>query len=94
MYDRMIIQDLGNFTVIRSPAKCAARIGQAFSDTRTAIPIDPNIVSIMRDVEIDGRVFSDGVGTMSSSVMEKIWDRLSRKALSKPTCFQIRYCGE
>jgi hypothetical protein len=94
MYDRMIIQDLGNFTVIRSPAKCAARIGQAFSDTRTAIPIDPNIVREMGDVETDGRVFSDGVGTMSSSVMEKIWEGLSKKALSKPTCFQIRYRGE
>jgi hypothetical protein len=89
----MIIQDLGEFSVIRSPAKCAARIGQAFSDTRTAVPIDPKIVWDAVDVERNGCCFSDGVGTMSTSLMYKIWDRLSKAPLSKPTCFQIRYRG-
>jgi hypothetical protein len=60
-----IIRDLGDFSSITSPAKCAARIGQTFSDTPTSVPIDPSIVRVEDDVERNGRVFSDGVGTMS-----------------------------
>ncbi|KAH8745393.1 hypothetical protein BGZ57DRAFT_918594 [Hyaloscypha finlandica] len=44
LWDRMIIQDLDNISKIRSPAKCAARIGQAFPYTRTAAPIDTEII--------------------------------------------------
>jgi hypothetical protein len=93
LWDRMIIKDLGNFSMIRSPAKCAARIGQAFSDTRTAVPIKTQIVQNQPDVTLNGRVFSDGVGTMSYSVMYKIWDRLPKARLVKPTLFQIRFQG-
>ena len=93
MYDRMIIQDLGNFSAIRSPAKCAARIGQVFSDTRTAVRIDTSVVKQVRDVQFNGRVFSDGVGTMSYTMMETIWNRLSKARLAKPTLFQIRFKG-
>jgi len=93
LWDRTIIQDLGNFSVIRSPAKCAARIGQVFSDTRTAVPIKPEIIRHEPDVAFNGRVFSDGVGTMSYSVMRKIWDKLPKARLVKPTLFQIRFQG-
>ncbi|RAL66282.1 hypothetical protein DID88_005953 [Monilinia fructigena] len=89
-----IIHDIGNFSAIRSPAKCAARIGQAFSDTPNAIRLDETvIVEKIPDVERNGRCFSDGVGTMSESLMHKIWDKLPNKNLMKPTCFQIRYRG-
>jgi hypothetical protein len=91
--DRMIIMGLGNFTPIRSPAKCAARIGQAFSDTPTAVPFPPRYVGIIKDVECNGRVFSDGVGTMSRAVMEKIYDNYPKALRSMPSCFQIRYRG-
>lgn len=93
MFDRMLISDLGDFTVIHSPAKCAARIGQTFSDTRTAIPIDPTVVKIEDDITCGDRVFSDGVGTVSQSVWRQITDGLSRRGLAPPTCFQIRYAG-
>lgn len=93
MYDRMLISDLGDFTVIRSPAKCAARIGQTFSDTPTAVRIDPRAVKIVKDVEVGPRVFSDGVGTMSKTVWHQITNGLPRKGGSPPTCFQIRYAG-
>jgi hypothetical protein len=91
--DRMIIMGLGNFTPIRSPAKCAARIGQAFSDTPTAVPFPSHKVDILEDVECNGRVFSDGVGTMSRAVMEKIYDNYPNALRSMPSCFQIRYRG-
>lgn len=91
---RYIIRGLGDFTAIRSPAKCAARIGQAFSDTPNALKLDKNvIIERIPDVERNGRVFSDGVGTMSESLMHKIWEKLPSKNRVKPTCFQIRYQG-
>jgi hypothetical protein len=93
MYDRLIIQDLGNFSVIRSPAKCAARIGQVFSDTRTAVRINTDVVQNAADVKRGDRVFSDGVGTMSSSIMYTIWDSLPKARVVKPTLFQIRFQG-
>ena len=94
MLDRMLISELGDFTVIRSPAKCAARIGQTFSDTPTAVSINPKVATIVEDVQVGARVFSDGVGTMSESVWHQITNGLSRKGRSPPTCFQIRYAGE
>jgi RNA dependent RNA polymerase len=92
LYDREVIKDLGNFSNIRSPARCAARIGQAFSDTRDAIALDPEIVKEMPDVERNGRVFSDGVGTISMEALEQIWDGLLH-GKKKPTVLQIRYQG-
>jgi len=92
LYDREVIKDLGNFRHIRSPAKCAARIGQAFSDTRDAITLDPDVVKEMPDVERNGRMFSDGVGTISIEALEQIWDGLLHGE-KKPTVLQIRYQG-
>ena len=94
LFDRMLIQYLGNFASIRCPAKCAARIGQAFSDTRTAVTIDLTDYYEIPDVQNNGRVFSDGVGTISSSLLEKIWERLPKKTLPRPTCLQIRFKGK
>lgn len=94
MYDRMLIAQLGDFSKIRCPAKCAARIGQAFSDTPTAVTIARNVVQGMKDIQVGARVFSDGVGTISKSVMHSIWDALPEIGKSEPTCFQIRYQGQ
>ena len=59
---RDIIQDLGDFSHIHCSAKCAARIGQAFSDTIFSVPIpDTAVVTETKDdVERNGRCFSDG----------------------------------
>ncbi|PYI11718.1 rna-dependent rna polymerase [Aspergillus sclerotiicarbonarius CBS 121057] len=91
-----IIKALGDFGKIQSPARCAARIGQAFTDTPFAVPLsDYNIeVAEMADVTSkDGsRVFSDGVGTLSWDVAESIWNNIPEKK-GYPTCFQIRLGG-
>lgn len=88
-----VIQDLGDFSQIHCPAKCAARIGQAFSDTPNAIPLGSVEVVDIPDVTRNGRVFSDGVGTFSPSVLKQILDALPKKHLVKPTVFQIRHSG-
>ena len=94
---RSIIPLLGNFSLIRSPAKCAARIGQTFSDTLASVPIDPDCVVTGEDITtcIRGRerIFSDGVGTLSPSLMQKIWKEYAVQAVVKPTVFQIRCAG-
>ena len=90
---RLLIRQLGDFTKIRCPAKCAARIGQVFSETPTAITFPSSTVLIMKDVERYGRVFSDGVGTASLSVMRKVWNTAPSKRSSKPTCLQVRFQG-
>ncbi|KAI9788920.1 MAG: hypothetical protein M1816_006485 [Peltula sp. TS41687] len=90
---RNIITQLGDFSVIRSPARCAARIGQAFSETLTSIEIPRRIIEISEDVKRNGRVFSDGVGTLSRSLTHRIWEEHTPYAKLKPTVFQIRLAG-
>ncbi|KAL7794192.1 RdRP domain-containing protein [Trichoderma ceciliae] len=91
-----IIKSLGDFSDIRIPAKCAARIGQAFSETPYAVPILECGIEIkyIPDVKTpdDNRVFSDGVGTISWDAMEEVWDHLPMTS-SAPTCFQVRLGG-
>jgi len=93
LHDRMLIGGLGNFSNIRCPAKCAARIGQAFSETPTAVTLAPGVTKVMKDVERNGRVFSDGVGTASLGVLQQMWAALPHKHRINPTLFQIRYSG-
>ncbi|KAK2001384.1 RNA dependent RNA polymerase [Colletotrichum falcatum] len=93
-----IIKSLGDFEHIQIPAKCAARIGQAFSETPAFINLAENHINHwdIPDVKShDGtteRVFSDGVGTISQEAIELVWPQLPRGSLV-PTCLQIRWGG-
>ncbi|KAI3323950.1 RdRP-domain-containing protein [Xylariaceae sp. AK1471] len=91
-----VIKELGDFQGIRSPARCAARIGQAFSETPIAVNLKAHNTTIefIPDVKSqDGsRVFSDGVGTISRNLMEAIQDNMPQRS-STATCFQIRWAG-
>ena len=91
-----VIERLGEFGHIRSPAKCAARIGQAFTDTSTWLPLRPGALAWKKDIihPITGRVFSDGCGTISEELVEHIWEKYERLEMRlKPVVFQIRYQG-
>ena len=95
VHARSIIQDLGDFSQIRSPAKCAARIGQAFSQTFSSVQLPPaTIRTDFPDIKRNGRNFSDGVGTLSPSVLRMIWDAYAMSRASKPTLFQVRIGGK
>ncbi|PLB44105.1 RNA-directed RNA polymerase QDE-1 [Aspergillus steynii IBT 23096] len=91
-----IINALGNFSAITTPAKCAARIGQAFSETPYAISLPENEIQLSNIPDVksaDGsRVFSDGIGRLSRQVMELIWATVP-ESKGTPTCFQIRMGG-
>ncbi|KAJ8120580.1 hypothetical protein ONZ43_g2746 [Nemania bipapillata] len=91
-----VIPELGDFKGIRSPARCAARIGQAFSETPIAVNLDElnTSVKFIPDVKSNdnSRVFSDGVGTISRSLLEEVHERMPQKS-STATCLQIRWAG-
>ncbi|MCJ1469462.1 hypothetical protein MMC07_008095 [Pseudocyphellaria aurata] len=93
LHARLVIKRLGDFSKIRSPAKCAARIGQAFSQTFSSIRLPSDAIKSLPDVEVGKRVFSDGVGTCSHSVMKMIWKEYSQSKNLKPTVFQVRFKG-
>jgi len=94
LHARIVIAKLGDFSAIRSPAKCAARIGQAFSETSKTVRIRADAVTTIADIDRSGRVFSDGVGTFSSSIMLKLWREYSNSRALRPMLFQIRYAGK
>lgn len=91
-----IIGALGDFKDILSPARCAARIGQAFSETPFYVSMDDHNITVKEIPDVtsaDGqRVFSDGVGTLSWAVAYNIWDVLPQKKAA-PTAAQIRFRG-
>ncbi|KAE8149813.1 RNA dependent RNA polymerase-domain-containing protein [Aspergillus avenaceus] len=91
-----IISAIGRLSDITSPAKCAARIGQAFSETPFTIPLDEHgvlLTTVPDLISSDGsRVFSDGIGTLSPEVAEIIWKTLPLKK-GTPTGFQVRIGG-
>ncbi|RYP16074.1 hypothetical protein DL765_005332 [Monosporascus sp. GIB2] len=93
-----VISNLGQFAHITSPARCAARIGQAFSETPFSISLKDlgAKVEFIDDVKFQDktgtRIFSDGVGTISRDLMEEIQWALPQKK-TPPTCIQIRWAG-
>ncbi|CAN9119100.1 unnamed protein product [Alternaria alternata] len=93
---RDVIRDLGDFTHIHCSAKCAARIGQAFSDTifSVQVPSTAFATETKDDIVRNGRTFSDGCGTISLELMRKVWKALpSDRRRLRPTILQIRYRG-
>lgn len=93
LYARGLIASIGDFSKIHSPAKCAARIGQAFSQTFSSVTLPKDAIRYMPDVQRNDRVFSDGVGTCSMSVLKTIHKAYGQSRLLKPTLLQIRFQG-
>lgn len=92
-YAALVLKALGNFEMIRTPAKCAARIGQNFTDTNDTIELSSASVGELPVVTRHGYDFSDGVGTISSDLLRKVWQVYGTKRLLKPTALQIRFQG-
>lgn len=88
-----LIKDLGDFGHIRVPARCAARIGQAFTDTTGTVEVEAGVRGGLRDVERNGRCFSDGCGTISLGLLRKVWGKYGSRRTLKPVILQIRFAG-
>lgn len=85
-----LIKDLGDFTSFRSPARCAARIGQTFSDATDTLRICQGVTRRMPDIKRNGRNFTDGVGTISPSLLKKVWHEFGKTRKKRATLLQIR----
>ncbi|KIK67671.1 hypothetical protein GYMLUDRAFT_215812 [Collybiopsis luxurians FD-317 M1] len=81
------------------PSKYAARLAQAFTATERSVKIRPDEWEIMEDLGRDPYLFTDGVGTISEELGDKIWDALCADRSSggeravKPSAYQIRFLG-
>ncbi|WPG97695.1 RNA-dependent RNA polymerase 1 [Acrodontium crateriforme] len=93
LFAPQVLRDLGDFTNIRSPAKCAARIGQNFTDTNATVTLQPAEVGELAIVARNGRDFSDGVGTISHDLLREVWRKYGARSQLKPTALQIRFQG-
>lgn len=88
-----VIFNLGDFAGITCPGRCAARIGQAFSDTISSIDVPLHAEVEIPDIKRGSRNFSDGVGTISQDMLERIWAMSEKKYQHRPTILQIRFAG-
>ncbi|KAI1797142.1 RdRP-domain-containing protein [Ganoderma leucocontextum] len=92
---------LGDFkSCINHPSKYAARIAQAFSGTDPSYKIQfGQWTEGVEDLGNDPYEFTDGQGTISVELRDRIWDVLceawpnKRKLILKPSAFQIRFLG-
>ncbi|KAI9314709.1 RNA-dependent RNA polymerase [Obelidium mucronatum] len=70
---------MGDFSMIKSPARYAARMGQAFTSTASTVKVNSKeVVMSVPDVERNGYNFSDGVGTISQEIANDIWAELQK----------------
>ncbi|KAI5198587.1 RNA-directed RNA polymerase [Aureobasidium subglaciale] len=88
-----LIRKLGDFGHIRTPARCAARIGQAFTDTTGTIQVEAGVLGRLPDVERNGRCFSDGCSTISLDLFRQVWRIYGPRRTVKPVILQIRLAG-
>ncbi|PPQ77522.1 hypothetical protein CVT25_011319 [Psilocybe cyanescens] len=96
-----IRESLGNFAgteLFKQPSKYAARLAQAFTATDPSVDILRNEWDEMPDIGKEPYLFTDGVGTISRALGDKIWaklreNRASTGSILKPSAYQIRFLG-
>ncbi|KAF5566717.1 NAM7-nonsense-mediated mRNA decay [Fusarium phyllophilum] len=90
------IEDMGDFTKMKTVGKKAKRIGLLFSSSKTAMIINPDRCEDTPDVETDEYVFTDGCGLIAPSLAQELARRtriIFRDSRYTPSVFQLRYRG-
>lgn len=91
-----LINDLGDFSKIKTVAKLAKRIGLLFSSAKTAVRLEPERCQDISDVVRNDYTFTDGCGLISKHLANLLIQRLDlrfRNLRYHPSVFQIRYAG-
>jgi RNA-dependent RNA polymerase len=95
-----IRSSLGDFSkLLRYPSKLAARIAQAFTATDPSVKIQRGEWEEQDDLGPEKSLHTDGVGTISSKLAEKIWaekcraTRNLRENRVQPSAYQFRFLG-
>ncbi|KAG8711391.1 hypothetical protein FRC09_020630 [Ceratobasidium sp. 395] len=97
---------LGDFSeVINYPSRYGSRLSQAFSSTDPSIVLSPELIKYIPDIKsADGESFSNGCGTISRALAERVWQgwldklphtrrRQRHKDEPIPAVFQMRIGG-
>ncbi|KAH9366507.1 hypothetical protein HPB48_018078 [Haemaphysalis longicornis] len=91
---------MGDFSTLPNMAKKIARMGQCFSTTEESVTVPLHSETMEDAADIEGGthpesgkpyVFSDGIGMISESLMEKVCSKLDLTEV--PSAIQIRYAG-
>ncbi|KAF5363416.1 hypothetical protein D9756_000381 [Leucocoprinus leucothites] len=111
MVDSTKIRDqIGDFRgtpLMKQPSKYAARLAQAFTATEASVTIKRSEWEEVEDIKPAGHkeddpapnLFTDGVGSISKALGDRIWDELckSRRGHGEqsiiPSAYQIRFLG-
>ncbi|OCH86893.1 RdRP-domain-containing protein [Obba rivulosa] len=95
-----IRDSLGDFSgVIKQPSKYAARMAQAFTATDPSVSITRDQWELMPELGEAPYLYTDGVGTISPELGDKIWEALCAAAPEgqrrgvRPSAYQIRFLG-
>lgn len=87
--DAASIRDsLGNFAgtdLLKQPSKYAARLAQAFTATDPSVDIRRNEWEEVPDLGEEPYLFTDGAGTISKALGDRIWDKLCEAKRSPGT---------
>ncbi|KAF8912009.1 RdRP-domain-containing protein [Gymnopilus junonius] len=91
------IGDFGGTELLRQPSKYAARLAQAFTATDQSVDIERSEWEEVPDLGEKPYLFTDGAGTISKALGDKIWNKLCIKKhdpdILKPSAYQIRFLG-
>ncbi|KAF6763917.1 RNA dependent RNA polymerase-domain-containing protein [Ephemerocybe angulata] len=95
-----IRHDIGDFhgtELLRHPSKYAARLAQAFTATDSSVKVHRNNWEEVPDLGNKPYLFTDGVGTISKDLRDRIWEAMikngKRPGNVVPSAFQIRFLG-
>ncbi|TFK34873.1 RNA dependent RNA polymerase-domain-containing protein [Crucibulum laeve] len=95
-------QDLGDFEgteLLKQPSKLAARIAQAFTATESSVLVFKHEWEEVDDLGPEQYPHTDGVGTISRSLANRIWKALCdkrkdhRQYTVEPSAYQMRFLG-
>ncbi|KAK0502425.1 RNA dependent RNA polymerase-domain-containing protein [Armillaria luteobubalina] len=93
------IGDFKGNPIMTMPSKWAARLGQAFTSTKSSVTIQMNQWTEVEDLGVEPYLHTDGAGTISESLGNEIWERLCQSSgdcsenLIQPSAYQIRFLG-
>ncbi|KAF8226752.1 RdRP-domain-containing protein [Tricholoma matsutake] len=93
--------DFDDTPLKKCPSKYAARLAQAFTATDPSVEIRRDQWEIVDDLGtlFTDDLFTDGVGTISKELGNRIWDALCKarrdkgKNATQPSAYQIRFLG-
>ena len=90
------VEELGDFSKIKSVAKKAKRIGLLFSTAHSVMEVAPERCKDIDDIENENYIFTDGCGLISTVLARQLVRKrpiVFRNLRYLPSVFQIRYRG-